>query len=181
MQKQFLLGPITWKVTRRNVWNDITNLRTSDSTTLQSINSMHWRPPLQRRRKEILGRISKSMLSNCSEMLILGTYWKTWYSMVSEQTCTIDHKLDKIWWQTFSTVDLVHSSHKWIAAISYFDKHSTSMQTWIVSRLWSCRKSTSGRVLSIFGRHLFLPTSWMCKKQTSVSHSLPQLKSCLSM
>ena len=38
-----------------------------DSTTLQSINSMHWWPPLQRRRIEILGRIAKSMLSNCSE------------------------------------------------------------------------------------------------------------------
>ena len=32
-------------------------------------------------------------------------------------------------------------------------------------------KSTSGGVLCIFGRHTFVPTSWMCKKQTSVSHS----------
>ena len=32
---------------------------------------------------------------NCSEMHILGTYWKTGYSMVSEQTCTIDHKMDQ--------------------------------------------------------------------------------------
>ena len=29
------------------------------------------------------------------EMLILGTYWKTRYSMVSEQTCTIDYKMDQ--------------------------------------------------------------------------------------
>ena len=40
-------------------------------------------------------RIVKCMLSNCSEMLILGTYWKTRYSMVSEQTCTVDHKMDQ--------------------------------------------------------------------------------------
>ena len=32
-------------------------------------------------------------------------------------------------------------------------------------------KSTSGRTLCIFGSHTFLPISWMCKKQTSVSHS----------
>ena len=32
-------------------------------------------------------------------------------------------------------------------------------------------KSTSGGVLCIFGSHTFLPISWMCKKQTSVSHS----------
>ena len=32
-------------------------------------------------------------------------------------------------------------------------------------------KSTSGETLCIFGSHTFVPTSWMCKKQTSVSHS----------
>ena len=71
----------------------------SDSTTPHSINSMHWWPSFQRRRKEICWRIVTSMLSNCSEMFILGTYWKTWYSMVSEQTCTIDHKMDQSLWQ----------------------------------------------------------------------------------
>ena len=32
-------------------------------------------------------------------------------------------------------------------------------------------KSTSGGILCIFGSHTFVPVSWMCKKQTSVSHS----------
>ena len=32
-------------------------------------------------------------------------------------------------------------------------------------------KSTSGGVLCIFGSHTCVPRSWMCKKQTSVSHS----------
>ena len=32
-------------------------------------------------------------------------------------------------------------------------------------------KSTSGGVLCIFGSHTFVPTSWMCKKHTAVSHS----------
>ena len=32
-------------------------------------------------------------------------------------------------------------------------------------------KSTSGGTLCIFGSHTFVPTSWMCKKQTPVSHS----------
>ena len=31
-------------------------------------------------------------------------------------------------------------------------------------------KSTSGGTLCIFGSHIFVPISWMCKKQTSVSH-----------
>ena len=32
-------------------------------------------------------------------------------------------------------------------------------------------KSTSGEILCIFGSHTFVPISWMCTKQTSVSHS----------
>ena len=32
-------------------------------------------------------------------------------------------------------------------------------------------KSTSGRILCRFGSHTFVLISWMCKKQTSVSHS----------
>ena len=32
-------------------------------------------------------------------------------------------------------------------------------------------KSTSGGTLCIFGSHTFVPISWMCKKQASVSHS----------
>ena len=32
-------------------------------------------------------------------------------------------------------------------------------------------KSNSGGTLCIFGSHTFVPISWMCKKQTSVSHS----------
>ena len=32
-------------------------------------------------------------------------------------------------------------------------------------------KSTSGGTLCVFGSHTFVPISWMCEKQTSVSHS----------
>ena len=32
-------------------------------------------------------------------------------------------------------------------------------------------KSTSGGALCIFGSYTFVPISWMCKKQTTVSHS----------
>ena len=40
---------------------------------------------------EFRGRIVKSMLSNCSEMPIIGTHWTTRFSMFSEQSCTINH------------------------------------------------------------------------------------------
>ena len=34
--------------------------------------------------------------------------------MVSEQTCTIDHKMDQSLWQTIISFDLLHSSYLWI-------------------------------------------------------------------
>ena len=69
--------------------------------------NFHWTDYLhvERRRNGICWRIVKCMLSNCSEMLVLGTYWKTWYSMVSEQTCTIDYKMDQSLWQTPESID----------------------------------------------------------------------------
>ena len=51
------------------------------------------------------------------------------------------------------------------------------MQAGTVSRLRFCRRSWGLKinirrgVLCIFGGHTFVPISWMCKKQTSVSHS----------
>ena len=38
-------------------------------------------------------------------------------------------------------------------------------------------KSTSGGTLCIFGNHTFVPISWMCKKQTAVSHSSTESES----
>ena len=37
-------------------------------------------------------------------------------------------------------------------------------------------KSTSGGTLCVFGSHTFVPISWMCKKQTSVSHNSTELE-----
>ena len=58
------------------------------------------------------------------------------------------------------------------------------MQIGIVSRLFAGdledSKSTSGGTLCVFGSHTFVPISWMCKKQTSVSHSSTESESiCL--
>ena len=145
---QEMCGTILWAI------------KQDDSTTLQSIHSMHRWPPLQRRRNEICWRIVTCMLSNCSEMLFLGTYWKTWYSLVSEQTCTISY---------------IHHTRR---CRQYCHVGNTAKQ---------CRlglfqdsdfagdledsKSTSSGTWCIFGSHTFVPKSLMCKKQTSVSHS----------
>ena len=147
-----------------------------DPTTLQSIYSMPWRPPLQRGRIEICMRIVKIMLSDCSEMLVLGTCWKTWYSMVSEKrarsitewTKACDKRLSRLICCIHHTCQYKQYCHVW----------NTAKQC----RLGLCQdsdfagdledsKSTSGGTFCVFGSHTFVPKSWMFKKQTSVSHS----------
>ena len=74
---------------QRNVWNDIASWETRRLTTSQSINSMHLMTIISKKKNWNPGEKCQSILSNCSEMFSLGTYWKTCYSLVSEQTCTI--------------------------------------------------------------------------------------------
>ena len=56
----------------------------------------------------------KSILSNCSEIFVFDTYWKTWYPMIIDQTCTIHYKMDQILWQTIMSFDFLHSSCMWM-------------------------------------------------------------------
>ena len=106
----------------------------NDSTTLQSINSMSRWPWIQIWRIEIRGRIVKCVLSNCSEMTF-GT------PMVSQQTCTCDHKMDQSMWQTSSTFDLLHSFHEWVRTVLSCGKYCTTIQIRTVSRLGLFRRS----------------------------------------
>ena len=57
-----------------------------------------------------VGELSQ-VCSHIFKMLTLGTNWKTRYSMVSEQTCTINHKMDQSLRQTPESIDSIHSSH----------------------------------------------------------------------
>ena len=69
----FLHGLMIWKVMQRNVWSDFVSWRTKRlNNSTKYLPPMHRRPPLQRRRNEDCWRIVTCMLSNCSEMLILG-------------------------------------------------------------------------------------------------------------
>ena len=44
-------------------------------------------------------------------------------------------------------------------------------KTPILREILRIQNRPPGGTLCIFGSHTFVPTSWMCKKQTSVSHS----------
>ena len=156
-------------------------------------------------------RIVTSMLSNCSEMLVLGTNWNTWDSLVSEQTCTIDYEMDReagrgkiargwkgvrpgVRLESRSGDEPVRSPkntsgdkrlNRLISYIHHTCEYKQYCYVGITAK--QCRlglfqdsdfagdledsKSTSGGTLCVLGSHTFVPISWMCKKQTSLSHS----------
>ena len=91
----------------------------------------------------------------------------------------------------WSVNKLARSITKWTKAcekrlsrlISYIHHTSEYKQYWHVGNTanntdWDCSKTptlqeilrTRNLTLCIFGSHTFVPTSWMCQKQTSVSH-----------
>ena len=58
----------------------------NDPIVIQSRNVMHGWPSIQRRGKWLSRRIVYSLLTNCSQMSLSGSYSETWYFMVLEQT-----------------------------------------------------------------------------------------------
>ena len=132
----FLVGPTIWTIMPRNMWNDIVRwqkrllniFKKYQFHVLMIINSKKkdWNP---------CEKFVKCMLSNCSETLIFDTHWKTWYSMVSEQTSTINRKMDQSMWQTIIPFDLLHSSYMWLQTKLSCGKNCSTMQSGTTSRL----------------------------------------------
>ena len=60
-----------------------------------------------------VGDLPKSVLANCFKMHVFGAHWWTRHSLFREQTFTCCHQMDQSLRQTFSTFDLLHSSHEW--------------------------------------------------------------------
>ena len=132
---------------------------------------------IQTRWTWICWRIVRSMFTNCLNMLVFGTNWTTWHFnfMVSHQTCKSSHKIDSGMWQTTSKANFLGSSNESLSSnwhVGYTAQHCRLglFQDSDFAGDLEGSKSTSGGVLCIFGSRTFVPVSWMCKKQTSVSH-----------
>ena len=95
-QKQHLLGPMTWKVTRRDVWQDIANLRRKRLNN-ETMSQHHAWMTINLKKKEWVSRRTVcSLLTNWSEMSVFSSYWETWHFVVCEQACACYNKMDKI-------------------------------------------------------------------------------------
>ena len=173
MQKSHLLGPTTWKVTQRTVWKDIANLRIKRLNNYTKSQRHAWMT-INLKKK------TTSQQENCPQFALKCLYLAR------------TGRLDILW----SVNELARAATKWTIScdkrlarlVSYIHHTSEYRQyCYVGNTAQHCRlglfqdpdfardleesKSTSGGVLCIFGSHTFVPISWMCKKQTSVSHS----------
>ena len=121
MQKQHLLGPMTWKVTQRNVYKDIANLRIKQLDNYTKAQRQAWMTINLKKKKmsqkETCLQFARKLFWNVSIWLVLEDL--IFYDH-SELTCTIDYKMDQGLWQTIESFDHLHSSCMWIPAIPCF-------------------------------------------------------------
>ena len=80
-------------------------------------------------------------------------------------------------WQNDWIVCILHPSHMWIQTELLCGKYSTTMQAWdcfktpILQETWKTQNPLLEEHYVFSESHTFVPISWMCKKQPSVSHS----------
>ena len=78
--------------------------------------------------------------------------------------------MDKILWQTLGKFDLVHSSYKWILSMLFCGKHSRTVQAWIISRLWFCRRPSRLKI-NIRENPVYLWKSHVCANKMDVQET----------
>ena len=178
MQRQYLLGATTWMVMLRNSWKDNAHWRTKQLNSF-SKSQRHASMTITFKEEEENGSVGE-LSTVCSQIVL-----KCWYLARIGRP-------DILW----SVNKFARSITKWTKAcdkrlarlISYIHHTCEYRQyCYVGSTAQHCSlgffqdsdfagdledsKSTSGGLLCIFGCHTLVPTSWMCKKQTSVSHS----------
>ena len=176
LAQTFPHGPMIWKVMQRNVWKDIANWRTKQLNNYTK--SRHHALTTTNSRKK-----KWDQLENCQKYAHK-LFWNAciWLALV-----------DLIFygpWTNLLELSLsARACDKRSARLISYIHHTCEFKQYrhVGNTAQQCRlglfqdsdfagdledsKSTSGGVLCIFGSQTFVPISWRCKKQTSVSHS----------
>ena len=132
-------GPTTWKDMLGNAWNV---LRNGKQKTEQLYKVSH--PCLdehQIKKEELENKGELSFAAYCLKMLVTGTIWSTWHSVVSQQTGTVCHKMDSSMWQTTGTINFLHSFHEWLPPTLSCGQCGSTLSIGVISRFRLCRRS----------------------------------------
>ena len=174
----FLHGLMIWKVMPRNVWNDFVSWQTrrlNNSTKYQ----LHALTTIISKKK------NWNPWENCQKYalkLFRNAY--TWhvvddpifYGVVNKLARSITKNGAKrvtncylVWSLTFIIHVITNNIVMWETLQNNADWDC--FRTPILQEILTDSKSTSSGTLCFFESHTFVPISWMCQKQTSVSHS----------
>ena len=166
---------MTWLVMQRSVWNDIVSWRTrrlSNSTKYQ----LHALMTIKEEELKSVGDLShvcSQIVLKCSYLAQIGRPDILWSvnklaRSITKWTKACDKRLNRLISYIHHTCEYKQSCHVGNTAnqcrLGLFQDSDFAGDL-------EDSKSTSGRTLCIFGSHTFVPISWTCKKQTSVSHS----------
>ena len=164
----FLSGPMTWKFMPWNVWNDIVSWRSKRLNNFTKFQLHALTTIISKKKKWIFfWELSHVCIQIVLKCLYLARIGRPVFLMVSEQICTIDHKVDQSLWQTIISFDLLHSSYMWLQTILSSGKHFNTMQIGTVSRLRFCRRSWGFKIY-ITWNIVHFRKSYVCSNQLGV-------------
>ena len=196
----FLHGLMTWLVMQRSVWSDIVSWQTrrlNNSTKYE----LHASMTIYFKEEELksvgeLSKVCSQIVLKCSNLARIGRPDIPWSvtklaRSITKWTKACDKRLSSLISYIRHTCGYKQYCH--VGNTAYIHHTCGYRQScYVGNTVKQCRlgqsqdsdfagdledsKSTSGGTLCIFGSHTFVPISWMCKKQTSVSHSSTESK-----
>ena len=138
---------------------------------------MHGWPSIWRRRNRVSRRIVYSLLTNCSDMSVFGSYFGDlifsglWTNLLvrwrNGPRLVTNVWID--WFHTFITRVNTDNIVMWETLSN--DADLDCFKTLTSREILKIQNPLRGGTLCVFESHTFVSISWMCKKQTSVSRS----------
>ena len=177
LKQTFLHGPMIWQVMQRNSWRDIANWQNKTTQKFYKVAA----PCLddhQFKEEEMgfvgeLSKVCSQIVLKCLYLARIGRRDILWSVnklalSITEWTKACDKRLARLISYIHHTSDfkqycLVGNTAKQCRLGLFQDSDSAGDL--------EDSKSTLGGTLCIFGSRTFVPISWMCETQTSVSHS----------
>ena len=158
-----------WTVVRRNVWSDIVSFY---KVSTLCIDDHHFKEEEMKSVGE-LSQVCSQIVLKCLYLARIGRPDIPWSvnklaRSITKWTKACDKRLSRLISHIHHTCEYKQYCH-----VGNTVKHCRLglFQDSDFAGDLEDSKSTSGGTLCIFGSHTFVPISWMCKKQTSVSNS----------
>ena len=158
----------------RNVWNDIVSWQTRrlNNSTKYQLHDHHFKEEELKSVGE-LSKVCSQIVLKCLYLARVGKPDIPWSVNKLARSITIwtkacDKRLSRLISHIHHTCEFKQYGH---VGNSAQQCRLELFQDYDFAGDLEDSKSTSGGTLCIFGSHPFVPISWMCKKQTSVSHS----------